>query len=143
MARLQTSLQENRRELAALKDRELDAEAARLIGRATPRGPLRVVRAAWDSRPVEEMKGLALRLTGEPGVVALLGIAGQRSQLLFARSEDAAVELKPAFDATLARLGGGRGGGARLLMGAAGPADLPTLEAALGEAETRLTGRPG
>jgi alanyl-tRNA synthetase len=143
VARLQTSLQETRRELAILKERELDAEASRLIGLATPREPLRIVRAAWASRPVEEMKGLALRLTAEPGIVALLGIAGQRTQLLFARCEDAAVELKPVFDATLARLGGGGGGGARLLMGAAGPADLPTLEAALAEAETRLTGQPG
>jgi alanyl-tRNA synthetase len=143
VARLQAGLQESRRELAGLKELELDAEAARLIGLATPRGPLRIVRAAWDSRPVDETRGLALRLTGEPGVVALLGIAGEKTQLLFARSEDAAVELKPAFDATLTRLGGGRGGGTRLLMGAAGPADLPTLEAALAEAETGLTGKPG
>jgi alanyl-tRNA synthetase len=142
VARLQTAVQDSRRELALLKERELNAEAARLIGLATPQGPLRIARAAWASRPVDELKGLALRLTGEPDVVALLGIAGQRSQLLFARSEDLAVDLRPAFDATLARLGGGRGGGARLLQGAAGPADLPILEAALADAEARLIGQP-
>jgi alanyl-tRNA synthetase len=142
VARLQSSLQESRRELGVLKERELDAEAARLIGLATPDGPLRIVRAAWASRPVDEMKGLALRLTSEPDVVALLGIAGERAQVLFGRSEDVKVDLKPVFDAMLVRLGGGRGGGARLLQGAAGAADLPTLEAALADAEARLTGQP-
>jgi hypothetical protein len=89
------------------------------------------------------VKGLALRLTADPGVLTLLGIAGERAQLLFGRSEDVKVELKLAFDAALACLGGGRGGGARLLQGAAGPADLPTVEAALAEAEIGLTGNTG
>ena len=153
VARLQASLQEARRELAVFRERELDAEAARLLlsaasesaegfpGAAIP-GHLRLVSAAWTGRAVEEVKGLALRLTTQPGVIALLGIAGARTQVLFARSEDVTVDLRPAFDATLARLGGGRGGGSRLLQGAAGPADLARLEGALGEARALLRGVP-
>jgi len=153
VTRLQASLQEARRELAAFRERELDAEAARLLlspasdstegfpGMAIL-GHLRLVSAAWTGRAVEEVKGLALRLTTQPGVIALLGIAGARAQVLFARSEDVTVDLRPAFDATLARLGGGRGGGSRMLQGAAGPADLARLEGALGEARALLRGVP-
>jgi alanyl-tRNA synthetase len=149
VARLQMALQETRRELAVLKERELDAEAARLLlsaeseppqglAGAALHGHLRVVTAAWLERPVEELKGLALRLTSQPCVVALLGMAGTRTQLLFGRSEDVTIDLKPLFLATLEALGGGRGGGARLLQGAAGPADLPALQSVLRDTRARI-----
>ena len=140
VARLQESLQEARRALAIQQERELDREAAGRLAAATSRAGLRIVRGVWSDRPVDQVKGLALRLTAEPGVVALLGVAGAKAQLLFGRSENLSLELKPAFDLALSRLGGGRGGGARLLQGAAGPADSETLERVLGEAELLLTG---
>ena len=64
----------------------------------------------------------------------LFGITGTRSQLIFARSENVTANLKPAFDAALAALGGGKGGGGRILMGSAGPSDASVLEAVLGDA---------
>ena len=140
VARLQQSLQETRRALAVQQERELDAEAASRLAAAPSRAGLRIVRLAWAERPVDQVKGLALRLTSEPGVVALLGVAGAKTQLLFGRSEDLSVDLKPAFDLALSRLGGGRGGGARFWQGAAGPADLKTLEGALAEAALVLSG---
>src|SRR5207249_4325155 len=84
VTRLQASLQAARRELAAFRERELDAEAARLLlspasdsaegfpGMAIV-GHLRLVSAAWAGRAGEEVKGLAHRLTSPPGVIALLG----------------------------------------------------------------------
>jgi len=140
VARLQESLQQSRRELAVHQERALDAEAADRLHRAELREGIRIVRAAWTERPMEQLKGLALRCTEQPGVIVLLGIAGARSQLLFGRSEQLTLDLKPAFEQALAALGGGRGGGARLLQGAAGPADLATLEAVLGSAEAGLRG---
>jgi hypothetical protein len=101
------------------------------------------VAAAWVDRPVEEVKAIAVRLAQEPGVVALLGSAGARAQLVFARSEDVTLDLKSAFHAALACLGGGRGGGVRLLQGAAGPADLERVLAALAEARATLRGAGG
>jgi len=138
VARLQGALTEAQRELKVFRERELDQEAARLLSTASTAGPFRVVRAAWSERPMDEVKGLALRVTAESGVVSLLGVAGPRAQILFARSENVAVELKAAFDRTLAALGGGKGGGGRLLQGAAGPADVTRLEGALTAAEASL-----
>ncbi len=138
VAHLQESLKETRRELGLREVRELDAEAAGRLQSAETRNGIRIVRAAWAERPVEQAKALALRCTDQPDVVTLLGIAGPRSQILFGRSENLTLNLKPAFEHTLAALGGGRGGGARLLQGAAGPADLATLEEALRSAEALL-----
>jgi len=138
VARLQESLQEQRRELAAHQERALEAEAADRLSRAEVHAGLRVVRAAWTERPMDQVKALAVRCLEQPGVVVLLGVAGARSQLLFGRSEELSLDLKPVFERTLAALGGGRGGGARVLQGAAGAADLGTLDAALLAAETSL-----
>ena len=74
-------------------------------------------------RPLAEVKGLALRVTDQPDVVALFGVSGTRAQLIFARSEGVTVDLKPCFDQALAALSGGKGGGGRVLSG--GPFELP------------------
>ena len=131
VARLKDALQQARKALAVHRERELDAEAMELLQRAANRNGIRVVTAAWSERPIEEAKGLAQRLTSAPAAVALLGIAGARTQLLLGRSEDVAVDFKPVVDRVLAELGGGRGGGGRLWQGAAGPADLAGVERAL------------
>ncbi|MDB4891790.1 MAG: hypothetical protein JWL61_3645, partial [Gemmatimonadetes bacterium] len=86
----------------------------------------------------DEVKGLALRLTTEPDVIVLFGIGGQRTQLIFARSENLSVNLKPAFDGALAALGGGKGGGGRVLMGSAAAADETALALALAVAESTI-----
>ena len=140
VSRLSAALVDARRELSAHRERELDAEAGRRLDTAQRVGELRVVTAAFEDRPMEEVKGLALRMTTLPAVIALLGVAGARTQLLFAKSEGVPVELKPVFDRTLATLGGGKGGGTRILQGAAGPSSRDRLEAVIAGAagEIRL-----
>ena len=98
-------------------------------------GALRVVRGVFSGRAVDEVKGLALRLTSEPNVIALLGLTGPRTQLVFARSENVTANLKPVFDKALAALGGGKGGGGRVLMGSAAPVDPVVLTAVLRDAD--------
>ncbi|MGQ0704177.1 MAG: alanyl-tRNA editing protein [Gemmatimonadales bacterium] len=142
ITRMQETLRIARRELTEYRERELDQEASRLLATA-PRGSYRLVVAAWDTRPLEELKALALRLTGEPQTVALLGTTGPRCQLVFGRSESVAVDLGPAFRQALDRLGGGRGGGDRVLQGAAGPASQEALEQALAGAADSLTRAAG
>jgi alanyl-tRNA synthetase len=138
VARLSGTVVESRRALAAYRERELDEEAAQLVADATQCGAVRVVRRAFVGRPLEEVKGLALRVTDQPDVIALFGVAGPRAQLVFARSQSATLDLKPCFDQALGALGGGKGGGGRVLMGAPGPADLAAMEATLQSAEMAL-----
>jgi len=131
VGKLSSTLVESRRALATYRERDLDDEAARLRASATLVEGVNVVRRAFNGRPVDEIKGLALRLTTEPDVIALLGIAGQRTQLIFAKSENVTVDLKPWFDKALAALGGGKGGGGRILMGSAAQVDEAVLDSVI------------
>ena len=138
VARLSSSVVEARRALAVYRERDLDDEARRLGENAEHIGALRIVRSTWADRAIDEVKGLAVRVTSEPDVVALMGVTGSRTQLVFARSENVVADLKAAFDGALAALGGGKGGGARVLMGSAAPANTHALQAALQDAAQRL-----
>ncbi|MDQ2665857.1 MAG: alanyl-tRNA editing protein [Gemmatimonadota bacterium] len=138
VGRLSDSLTEARRALAVYRERDLDDEASRLSSDGQQCGTVTVLQAAFDSRPIDEVKGLALRLTALPDVVALLGTSGTRTQVVFARSENVAIDLRSAFDAALAALGGGKGGGGRVLMGSAGAVDSRRLADVLGECAKSL-----
>jgi alanyl-tRNA synthetase len=138
VSRLSGTVVESRRSLAAYRERDLDEEAVRLSAAATQSGATRIVRHAFNGRLIDEIKGLALRLTTEPNVIVLFGMGGPRTQLIFARSENVAVDLKPSFDRALAALGGGKGGGGRVLTGSAGVVDETVLESALRGAESDI-----
>ncbi len=138
VARLSGALIDARRQVAGLVERGLDTEAGHRLDTAQRVDEFRVVTAAWEGRAIDEVKGLALRMTTLPCVIVLLGVAGTRTQLIFARSEDTPIELKPVFDRSMATLGGGKGGGTRILQGAAGPSTLQRLEAVLAEAAGEL-----
>jgi alanyl-tRNA synthetase len=138
VSRLQHELQTVRRELGRHHEEALDREALSLRASAGEDAPPIIVRQAWDGRPVEDLKGLALRLTSQPGVIALLGTGGQRTQLVLARSEELSHNLKPALDAALAEIGGGKGGGGRVVQGGGAGASLGQVERALGAAAAIL-----
>jgi alanyl-tRNA synthetase len=138
VARLSSTVVESRRALAVYRERELDEEAARLLASAPQSAALRTVRSVFSARPIDEIKGIALRVTSEPDAIVLFGVAGPRTQLIFARSENVAVDLKPHFDRALVALGGGKGGGGRVLMGSATAVDETVLELALKDAESNI-----
>ncbi len=118
--RLQNELQEARRESARHHEAGLDREASELRTSATLMGGQRVIRQGLDRRSVEDLKGLGLRLTSEPGTIALLGTGGDRAQFVMARSEDLTIDLRPALQAALTAVGGGKGGGTRIVQGGGG-----------------------
>ncbi len=139
VARLSGTVVELRRALSAYHERDLDEEAMRLATTASSHGSVKVVRANWGTRSLDDLKGLAHRLTAEPGAVALLAGGGARTQVVFSRSADVNADLKPVFDGTLKALGGGKGGGSRVYTGSAGAADEAAVRAALENAEAELS----
>ena len=138
VARLEGALQEARRETAHWRAAALDVEAAGMVSGAETAGAVRVVFAAFEERAADELRELALRITTQEGLIVLLGTTGAKTQLVFARSENVDRDLKPVLDAALAELGGGRGGGARVVQGGAGPVARARLDAALQAARSRL-----
>jgi alanyl-tRNA synthetase len=139
VGKLNETVSDARRALTTYRERDLDEEAARLAASAERRHGLTLIQESWSDRGIDEVKGLALRLTSEPDAVVLFGVAGPRTQLVFARSENVTLNLKPAFDQALAALGGGKGGGARVLMGSAAATNRETLAEVLRSAKDLLS----
>ena len=138
VARLKNENQEQRRALNLAQSQLLDAEAAGLLAVALERNGLRLVRRAWLDRDAAEMRGLAERLTKGPGVIALLGIAGAKTHLVFARSADLDRNMSAALKNALARLGGRGGGSPQMAQGGGGSAELEPVEQVLCAAEEEL-----
>ncbi|MFN0181797.1 MAG: alanyl-tRNA editing protein [Gemmatimonadales bacterium] len=134
VARLQAEAASLRRAVEKYQDDALDREAVALRVGAERHGALLVVRKHLPERSPDEIKALAMRLTAEPGVVALFATSGQKTHMIFARDEGSSLLLKPALDAALAAIGGGKGGGSRIVQGGGAPATIAQIEGALAAA---------
>jgi alanyl-tRNA synthetase len=136
--RLQDSLKTLQSDLKSARQQLLEDEAARLIAAAPERGGIRLIKTAFEGREATEIRMLASRLTQTPGVVALLGAAGARLDLVFARSADLPQDMNALLRQALTLLDNGRGGGQPALAQGSGTGTLAQLQAALDEAEQNI-----
>jgi alanyl-tRNA synthetase len=109
-------------------------EAERLVASAA-RAEVPVVRAVYQNRTLNELKYLAAAITVRGGI-ALLGLAGEKAQLVFARPAESALDCGKLLKETLATFGGKGGGQPGLAQG--GLPETSQLEAALDSAVERL-----
>ena len=138
--RLRDALQESSRSLRAAHKDLLEFEAAKLLASAPSQDGVRLVQAAYDDRDAGWVRALASRLAAEPGTVALLGAAGEKAQVILARSGDLPYNLNPPLKAGLAALGDARGGGRPdFCQGGGVPATREQLQTALQAAADSLT----
>lgn len=107
--RLAREQQATRKALEELEAQWAEATAAAWWAEAATPGGRRIVARALDA-PLERVKALAQALRGRPGTVALLAARGERPQLIFARSDDVALNMGELMRAATAAAGG-RGGG--------------------------------
>ena len=98
-----------RKDLAELEAQWIESTAAALWSKAESHGSVRVVTGAFDY-PFERAKRIVQTLRARPGAVVLLGVRGERPQLVFARADDVALDAG-ALLRTAVAAGGGRGGG--------------------------------
>lgn len=120
----------------------LNAEADALLTTATPDSHTgwRVIRQAWGNRDAADLRRIAVRLTGNPGVLALLAATSDKTTLAFAASDDLPVDLRPVLQSALDALGGGRGGGPPRLVQGGGPlADPAQVAEVLAQAQATLS----
>ncbi len=140
VARLQDELKAARAELKQREAALLALEAAQLSAEAGQHGAARLVTRVFAGRSPDELRRLASAIAGTEGTVALLGLAGERSHLVFARSADAPGDMGALLRPALAALGG-RGGGSPTLAQGGGPAaDEAAVAAAIAGAAAGLTG---
>ena len=98
-----------RKDLAELEGQWVESTATALWSVAEGHGPMRVVAGAFDY-PFERAKRIVQTLRTRPGAVVLLGVRGERPQLVFARADDVALDAGALLRIAVAA-GGGRGGG--------------------------------
>jgi alanyl-tRNA synthetase len=140
LARVQDEARQLRLELKRERGARLALEAAQLLAAAEPLSGARLVMRVLAGREVDEARQLANLLTAG-GAVALLGVAGERAQLVLGRPAEgpAFAHMGEAIKPALAALGGARGGGGAVSAQGGGPAaDEATVAAALAAAAAWL-----
>ncbi len=137
-ARLQEDAKAAQRSLKSATGTLLDYEAARLSAEAPEQKGMRIVKANFPDRDFGDVRGLASRITQEPGRVALLSVSGAKAQMVFARSADLTADMNGLLKRVLPLLSGGRGGGQGQMAQGGGSGDAVQIGLALDEAERAL-----
>jgi len=141
--RLRADLKATQRALKTATAQLIAYEVEHLLARATRRGEVRVVKAAFEGRDMGDLRTLAGRLVEAPNVVALLGTAGEKAQVILACSADLPYDLNVALQQALALLGGARGGGRPdFAQGGGVAASADQINAVLEAAERVLFAEP-
>ncbi|MCA9959309.1 MAG: hypothetical protein KC443_09765 [Anaerolineales bacterium] len=136
--RLQEELKQTSRTLKKQEAALLLAEAQQLWAGAERMGETAVITQTYTDRDAQHLRGLNSHLMEHGNVVALLGLAGEKSYLLFSRSADAPGEMNRLLQAALQQLGG-RGGGTAVTAQGGGPTAATTqVEQAIAHARQML-----
>lgn len=107
--RLAREQQAGRKALEELEGQWAEAIAAAWWAESAAADGRRIIARALDAPP-ERVKAVAQALRNRPGTVALLAARGERPQLIFARSDDVALNMGELMR-TATTAAGGRGGG--------------------------------
>ena len=135
---------ENRRQLKKQQEQLLFFEAAEMLKNSKMVGQTAVITRVFSDNECDpgQLRILGSHLTQNSQVVALLGLAGEKSQLLFCRAKDAPGEMNQLLKPALQILGSAAGGGSPLMAQGGGPAtDKERVEQAIEKAERLLVGQ--
>ncbi|WP_420631920.1 alanyl-tRNA editing protein [Candidatus Leptofilum sp.] len=133
-----------RRRLKKQQGQLLFFEAKSLIEQAKTIGKTAVVTRVFNPDEIDpgQLRVLGSRLTQNDQVIALLGLAGKKSQLLFCRSKDAPGEMNQLIKPALNILGSAAGGGSAIMAQGGGPGtDRARVQQAIDKAERLLIGQ--
>jgi alanyl-tRNA synthetase len=142
--RLKVELKENRRLLKKQQEQLLYFKAAELLKASKMVGETAVISHVFTSQESDpgQLRILANHLTQDSQVVALLGLAGEKAQLLFCRSKSAPGEMNQLIKPALQILGSAAGGGTAVMAQGGGPStDVARIQQAVDKAERLLIGQ--
>jgi alanyl-tRNA synthetase len=124
--RLRQENADKEKRIKKLLEESLKYEAERLVKEAEAPGPFRLVIRVFPARDPEEVRGLANRIAEHPGTVALLAAAGDKANLVFARSADLSFDMNLLMKEAVTRIKG-KGGGRPNFAQGGGPLDPDLL----------------
>jgi alanyl-tRNA synthetase len=128
LGRLRESEDRARKRVQSLVEELASYEADRLVNSATMVAGTPVVMQLYRDRALNDVRYLAAAIAARGGI-ALLGLAGEKAQLVFSRPAEGALDCGKLLRETLASFGGKGGGQPALAQG--GLADATKLEPAL------------
>ena len=140
--RLQDDLKQTHRLIKKQQSEIMQFEADRLLKTGKRKGHAIVVTHVFTEEDVGSVRALGNHLAKHDGVVALLGLAGEKSQLIFCRAADAPGQMNQLLKPALQMLGDAAGGGNETFAQGGGPvASEDQVLQALGRAERLLLGQ--
>ncbi len=142
LERLRDENQSLRRELRAARSALLEHQARELRAATPHNGAFALVTQVLDDDP-QTARELAQKLIAYPQTIVLCGVAGEKAQIIAARSDDLPHDMVAALKAGLAVLGVERGGGRpSFAQGGGVTATREALAAALAAAAESLKSEP-
>jgi alanyl-tRNA synthetase len=136
VARLREDLKQAHRSLKKKTNQLLKVEAEHLAASGTSYGEITVICKVYENRDPQELRRLVGQLTASAGIVALVGLAGAKAQLMFARSDNVTVPINQVLKEVLPLLAGATGGGTpQFAQGGGSAAKTSQVAAALQAAE--------
>lgn len=140
--RLQDDLKQAQRLIKKQQSELMQYEAAELLQSGKRKGNVTVITRVFNGRDANSIRTLGGHLARHEGVVALLGVSGDKSQLIFCRAEDAPGQMNQLLKPALQMLGTDAGGGNATFAQGGGPAaNEDQVLQALGRAERLLSGQ--
>lgn len=134
VARLMVELNATQAELETVRGKVLGAEADVLAVNAERVSGVHLVKRVFAERDVAQVRQIARLITAKPGLVALLGVAGNRAQLVFARSSDVNLDMAVSIRVAAQVLNAQGGGLPALAQSTPVRADEARVEAAIAKA---------
>ena len=142
VTRLQDDLKQAQRKIKKQQGELTQYEAMRLLQNGKQKGQTTIITHVFGEGDPSSMRALGAYLAKHDGVVALLGLAGDKSQLIFCRAEDAPGQMNQLLKPALQMLGTAAGGGSETFAQGGGPtASEDQISQALGRAERLLLGQ--
>lgn len=136
--KLRDELKTTQATLKELRDQLVEYEAARLLSEADNKRGFTLISASFDGRDARELRLLASRLTTGENVVALLGTAGEKSQLIFSRSANLNANMGALLKEAVGQLGGRGGGQPAFAQGGGVSATVDQIRAVIDQAASSL-----
>jgi alanyl-tRNA synthetase len=139
VAGLQDNEKQLRREVKQLQTDLFQYRAQEFLAGAEQVGDLKIVKQAFAGIDAGQLRVLAATLAAGEKVVVLLGVSGEKAQLIFGRAADAPGTMNLLLRETLAQLGSKSGGGSETLaQGVVPNLSLKQVEEALNWARGRF-----
>jgi alanyl-tRNA synthetase len=138
VTKLRAELKTAQTALKELREQLVEYEAVKLLAEAPRSNGCALITASFDGRDAGELKLLASRLTENENVVVLIGTAGEKAQLIFARSADLAFNMGALLKEAVGKLGGRGGGQPAFAQGGGVTATLEQIKSVIEAAAANL-----